>query len=171
MYIYRKRLSAIEYQYKFHWGYYRSFTVYIWVIALIYNNYDFAYSAFLNIVIPNIIQKCVDFSHFFIQYKGYFYDFFFFICIFISFKHSLLIYPNHIFYIKSNHSYHNYIYVIVFRTISCFSRIYYFGSYSFEINNVIMIMTFIFREFFIILLRIFIILQRISFTIKSKNVK
>jgi hypothetical protein len=34
-----------------------------------------------------------------------------------------------------------------------------------------MIMTFIFREFFIILLRIFIILQRISFTIKPKNVK
>ena len=169
-YFYIKTVGIIEIQYNFHWGYFIYSFIYMIIISVIYNHYDFAYSTFIDIVLPYIVQKCLDFSLFFSQYKGYFYDFFFIFFIYISCIHILFIYTNINFYLKSNDNYSNHIKRVFFRFISYISILYYFGSHSYFVNTIILISTFICRELFYILIRIFAFIHMITFkTVRNSH--
>ena len=86
-------ICSIEKQYIFHWSYCIYCILYFFVLSLIFNHYDFAYSAFIDVYIPDLVQKCVDFSVFFIQYKGYYYDFFWIFLIYTRLIIQLFMFP------------------------------------------------------------------------------
>lgn len=162
-YCYIKTASSIEKQYYFHWFYYGYCIVYIQVVTEIFNHYDFAYSTILDIIIPTIVQKCVDFSVFFIQYKGYYYDFFWIFLIYTRLIIQLFRFPvNSAFIINSNKAYLDFIKVIVLRVINIIYLIYYFGSYSFMINLFITITGIFYIECILVMVRSFNIIHRIK---------
>jgi len=153
IYFHIKTIIRVENQYWFHWSYYIYSFVYVSMITFIYNHYDFAYSTFMDIVIPNIVQKCIDLPIFFIQYKGYFYDFLIIFIIYIAFIHYLFFFTCSNFYIKSTKIYANFIKTIFLRVITWFGIIYYFGNNSTYMNLIIMGVAFICIEFIYILIR------------------
>ena len=156
-------ICSIEKQYIFHWSYCIYCILYFFVLSLIFNHYDFAYSAFIDVYIPDLVQKCVDFSTFFIQYKGYFYDFIFIIFFFISLRFNFIIWPYKYYnYLYTNTIKYNFTLIIIIRFFSSFFILYYFGSYSIYINGLILCISLRCLEFIIIIMRIFILLQRLQ---------
>ena len=155
-YFYIKIASSIEQQYTFHGIYYVYSIFYVYFISTIFNHYDFAYATFIDIFMPNIVQKCVDFSIFFIQYKGYFYDFFWIFLLNTVIVINFIIIPNQFkFCIKTNKSYSDYIKIIGIRIINHIFILYYFGNYSIELNLSIFIRNFVCIEARYVFFRIF----------------
>lgn len=158
--IYVKIRSSIDNQYGFHYLIVLYFVVYILFFACLFNHYDFAYSLIIDIFIPNIVQKCVDFALFLIQYKGYFYDFIYiwllFMCIFFVY----FISPSYfIFIIKTNQNLIQFNKVILFRFINVCFIFYYFGTYQYEINSMLIITNLCCIEIMLIWIRAFNILK------------
>lgn len=164
-YFHVKTIIRVEHQHWFHWSYYIYSLVYVSMIAFIYNHYDFAYSTFMDIIIPNIVQKCIDFPIFFIQYKGYFYDFLIIFVIYRLFIHHFFIFSYNNFYIRSNTIYVNFIKTICLRIIIWFGIVYYFGNNSAYVNFIIIRAALICMEFIYILIRMIAILHMLAIKI------
>lgn len=163
IYAYIKFIPSIEIKYIGHVSIALYLVIYLVMLSIRLNHNDFAYSTFLDIVLPNIIQKCLEFGTFFTQYIGYFYDFFFIDLICILLRIFIIASPiSCTFYIKSNLNYMNFIMLGGVRLIVYFCIIYYFGSYLYIINYIIRGISFRCFESFWILIRVLNIIQIIQ---------
>jgi hypothetical protein len=163
IYVYIKFIPSIEIKYITHVSRALYLVIYLVMLSIRLNHNDFAYSTFLDIVLPNIIQKCLEFGTFFAQYIGYFYDFFFidFICILL--RIFIIVSPiSCTFYIKSSQHYMSFIMLSSVRLIVYFCITYYFGSYLYIINYIIRGISFRCFESFWILIRVLNIIQIIQ---------
>lgn len=162
-YLIIKFIRSVEKQYVFHFSYYISIIVYIERISFLFTHYDFAYSTFMDLIIPEMIQKCIDFSIFFLHYKGYFYDFFLFRIFYRNLILTCFRYPSFFsFYIKTYKTRSDFSYLFYIRLFNSFLILYYFGSYSFLINFIVFFRSCFFTECLVCILRLFTILHRIK---------
>ena len=158
--IYVKIRSSIDSQYIFHYFIVLYFVLYILFCTCLFNHYDFAYSLIIDIFIPNVVQKCVDFALFLIQYKGYFYDFIYIWLLFISIFFIYFISPSYfIFILKTNQNKIQFNKVILFRFINVCFIFYYFGTYQYEINWILIFINLCCIEIILICIRAFNILK------------
>ena len=163
IYAYIKFIPSIEINYIVHVSRAMYLVTYLITLSMRLNHNDFAYSTFLDIVLPNIIQKCLEFGTFFSQYIGYFYDFFCIHFIWTLLRIFMVSWPiSCTFYIKSTKNYTNFIILSGARLVVYFFIIYYFGSYLYIINYIIRGITFRCFESFWILIRALNIIQIIK---------
>ena len=133
------------------------------MISCIFNHYDFAYSTIIDTFIPYIVQKCVDFSRFFIQYMGYYYDFIFIFIIYNAYIYQIYLFPYiYYFFMKANKCDKDFITIVFFRIVNCFIIIYYFGNASFFFNFCIISISLFCIEIIFIIRRICVFIQIIN---------
>jgi len=160
IYIYIKIMPSIEIKYAMHTSIIVYLVLYLISLSARLNHSDLAYSAFLDMVLPNRIQKCLELGTFLAQYRGYFYDFFCMGAIHILIRIIVIISPyNYNFYMRSNYKYANFIIIRSFRFLMYLLIIYYFGSYISIINYLIIGTSVVCLEFFWVIIRALSVLQ------------
>ena len=158
--IYAKIRSSVDNQYIFHYLIILYFIVYTLFCSCLFNHNDFAYSLIIDIFIPNIVQKCVDFTLFLMQYKSYFYDFVYIWLMFIGIFIIYFISPGHfIFMLKTSKNKIQFDKVMLFRFINVCFIFYYFGTYQYEFNSILIFINLCCIEIMLIWIRAFNILK------------
>lgn len=172
IYIYVKVIPSIEIKYIIHASRVIYLILYLIMLSTRLNHRDFAYSTFLDIMLPNIIQKCLELGTFFAQYRGYFYDFFSMSAFCILVRAIIVIWPHHYnFYIYSSYKYNSFIMVRGLRLLMYLFMIYYFGSYIPMINYITIGTSVVCLEFFWIIIRALNILQIANITKQISEIK